>query len=83
MKTTRAKTRITKLAATLLLAGGILTGSTAGTAASFNARQIEPLGGGGGRSLAFARQDLTLLVAATRTPVGMWRGGQYVGFLPE
>jgi len=83
MTTTRAKTRITKLAAAMLLVGGLLIGSATATAASVNTRQVEPLGGGGGSGLAFARHPLTLLLEDQPTTIGVWRGGHYVGFLPE
>lgn len=78
-KATRRTSRIAKLAATVVLATGLLVGSAATATAEFNAPHFEPLDGGGGGASA----RLGFMSQTAEAPVGVMRGGRYVGFLPE
>ncbi len=87
----QVKTRVLSMAAAALLAGSLMVGAAGDAAAGFNARQIESLDGGGG-ALGAARMGLvrSATTSVEQLPatggaehVGVWRGGRYVGPLPE
>ena len=84
-------TRGRSLAAAALLAGSLMVGAAGDAAAGFNARQIESPHGGGGAAgaarIGLARGSTVVverrLAASGVAQVGVWRGGRYVGPLPE